>query len=207
MGTEEVKNNVIEKSKELSLLLDNFSGQFLSWFDKVFPPDTRKDKINHRFHAALPFLIAAMVLAIISTYCCYCCCFRGGGRGLMMKAPGRNCRMPRSTFESDPTSYFRNLRSYPGIIPTKSAAQAPAARLVAAAVPQMDGALGTNVFFRSFLGSVMTDTESLKLRPPVFQGSKNEDAYKFLYHHTYSEEQFIDDSYKMVLSRNSYPNC
>uniref|UniRef100_A0A0V0GUD1 Putative ovule protein n=1 Tax=Solanum chacoense TaxID=4108 RepID=A0A0V0GUD1_SOLCH len=115
MGIEEVKNYAIEKLKELFLLLNNFSGQFLSWFDKVFPPDTRKDKINHWFHVALPFLIVTMFFAVIS-YCCYCCCCRGGGRGRgrMMKAPGRNCRMQRSTFESNPRGYFRNLRSYPG---------------------------------------------------------------------------------------------
>lgn len=111
MGIEEVKNYAIEKLKELVLLLNNFSGQFLSWFDKVFPPDTRKGKINHWFHVALPFLIVTIFFAVIS----YCCCRgRGRGRGRMMKAPGRNCRMQRSTFESNPRGYFRNLRSYPG---------------------------------------------------------------------------------------------
>ncbi|KAK4380433.1 hypothetical protein RND71_002295 [Anisodus tanguticus] len=115
MGIEEVKNYVVDKLKELLLLLDNFGAQFLEWFDKVFPPDTRKDKINHWYHVALPFLITTLVFVVVS-YCCYCCCCRcrGGGRIRMMKAPGRNCRMPRSTFESNPSSYFRNLRSYPG---------------------------------------------------------------------------------------------
>ncbi|KAJ8574352.1 hypothetical protein K7X08_026157 [Anisodus acutangulus] len=115
MGIEEVKNYVVDKLKELLLLLDNFGAQFLEWSDKVFPPDTRKDKINHWYHVALPFLITTLVFVVVS-YCCYCCCCRrrGGGRIRMMKAPGRNCRMPRSTFESNPRSYFRNLRSYPG---------------------------------------------------------------------------------------------
>lgn len=117
MGIDEVKKYVIEKLKEVFLLLNNFSGQFLHWFDKVFPPETRKNKINHWFHVALPFLIATLVFALIS-YCCYCCCCRGRGRGRgrgrTMKAPGRNCRMPRSTFESNPRDYFQNLRAYPG---------------------------------------------------------------------------------------------
>ncbi|MCD9641077.1 hypothetical protein HAX54_026911 [Datura stramonium] len=118
MGIDEVKNYVVEKLKELLLLLDNFFGQFLGWFDKVFPPDTRKEKINHWFHVALPFLIVALIFAIVS----YCCC-RGRRDDdddhvyeeiRMMKAPGRNCTMSRSTFESDPKFYFQNLRSYPG---------------------------------------------------------------------------------------------
>ncbi|OIT36865.1 hypothetical protein A4A49_36404 [Nicotiana attenuata] len=117
MGIDEAKKYVVDKLKEVLLLLDNLGGQFLGWLDKVLPPETRKDKINHWFHVALPFLIASVIFAFI-TYCCYCCCCRrrrGGGRwGKTMKAPGRNCRMPRNTFESDPRSYFRNLRAYPG---------------------------------------------------------------------------------------------
>ncbi|KAL9319407.1 hypothetical protein ACSQ67_015924 [Phaseolus vulgaris] len=37
-----------------------------------------------------------------------CCCCRGGRT---MKAPGRNCRISRNSFERNPRAYFRNLRS------------------------------------------------------------------------------------------------
>ncbi|KAK7393696.1 hypothetical protein VNO78_22259 [Psophocarpus tetragonolobus] len=39
----------------------------------------------------------------------FCCCERAGRK--MMTAPGRNIRIVRSSFESNPASYFRKLRS------------------------------------------------------------------------------------------------
>lgn len=119
MGMEEVMKFVVEKLKEALLSVENFGAEALAWFDNIFPPETRGDKISHWFHVALPFLIAAVVLTVVVCFCrcCYRCCCRGGGGGgrmRTMKAPGRNVRMSRNVFESDPRGYFENLRAHPG---------------------------------------------------------------------------------------------
>ncbi|CAI9756148.1 unnamed protein product [Fraxinus pennsylvanica] len=119
MGVNEVMNFTVEKSKELRLAMENFGGEVVDWFDKVFPPETRGDKIHHWLHVATSFLImavASILFICIFRYCCRCCMGRGFGRVCvkMMKAPGRNFRMPRSVFESDPKGYFCNLRANPG---------------------------------------------------------------------------------------------
>ncbi|KAH6798679.1 hypothetical protein C2S51_035163 [Perilla frutescens var. frutescens] len=117
MGVEEVMKLVVEKLKEALLAVENWGAEALGWFDDVFPPETRGDTVSHWFHVALPWIIAAVVLTVVICLCrccCKCCCGGGGGRVRMMKAPGRNCRMPRSAFESNPRGYFRNLRAHPG---------------------------------------------------------------------------------------------
>nr|GLL32115.1 hypothetical protein Saspl_010887 [Ipomoea trifida]GMD13521.1 SAM and SH3 domain-containing protein [Ipomoea batatas]GMD21124.1 SAM and SH3 domain-containing protein [Ipomoea batatas] len=117
MGFDDIMNFVVEKLKEFLQTIQNLGGEALQWFDQIFPPETREDTIIHWVQVALPYLIAAVVLTLLicCCRCCCCCCRRGrGGLGRMMKAPGRNCRMPRSAFEANPRSYFRNLRAYPG---------------------------------------------------------------------------------------------
>ncbi|CDP00466.1 unnamed protein product [Coffea canephora] len=115
MGIESVEKFVVEKLKELWQAMENLWGQFLEWFDKIFPPETRGEKLHHWLQIALPIAIAGVVLSLL-LYCCYkCCCKCGGGRRVkMMKAPGRNCTMARPAFEANPKSYFRNLRAHPG---------------------------------------------------------------------------------------------
>ncbi|KAL5723272.1 hypothetical protein ACHQM5_006689 [Ranunculus cassubicifolius] len=54
-----------------------------------------------------PYLFGLLVLFIMGKT------FGGGGGsggGKMMKAPGRDYRMPRANFENNPRSYFRGLR-------------------------------------------------------------------------------------------------
>ncbi|CAI9756146.1 unnamed protein product [Fraxinus pennsylvanica] len=117
MGVNEVMNFIVEKLKELRLAMENFGGKVVDWFDKVFPPETRGDKIHHWLRVAIPFIIMAVapiVFIWIFRYCCLCRMGLGLGRVKMMKAPGRNFRMPRSVFESDPKRYFWNLRANPG---------------------------------------------------------------------------------------------
>ncbi|KAK4430109.1 hypothetical protein Salat_1311600 [Sesamum alatum] len=117
MGVEEVMKFVVEKLKEALLILENLGGEALAWLDRVFPPETRGDKIHHWLHVALPYLIATVVLAVVVWFCRCCrgCCLgRRGGRVRMMKAPGREYRMGRDVFESDPKGYFYNLRAHPG---------------------------------------------------------------------------------------------
>ncbi|KAM7484456.1 hypothetical protein LguiA_000465 [Lonicera macranthoides] len=106
---------VLEKLKELMMLVtDKFWGDWVvGWMDKVLPPETRGKQINHWFQLSTPFLIAGLLLIIFVGCCRICCCRRGGGRPMkMMKAPGRGgYRMPRDSFENNPRSYFRSLRS------------------------------------------------------------------------------------------------
>ncbi|KAH7839786.1 hypothetical protein Vadar_008894 [Vaccinium darrowii] len=98
MGAEEWFNYVVEKLKE-----------WLKKSDEVFPLETRGEDLKH-------WLIVVVLIACL--WCCCRCCCRGGGRGRpvrMMKAPGRDYRMPRHVFEENPRSYFRNLRGKTGI--------------------------------------------------------------------------------------------
>lgn len=113
MGFDETVSFVEEKLQDLWLGMEDFWRQFLNWFDKVFPPETRGEKLHQWLAMALPFLITGVAVFTL-LWCCYKCCCGGGGRVRMMKAPGRNCRMPRHVFEANPKSYFSNLRSNPG---------------------------------------------------------------------------------------------
>lgn len=113
MGDENVKDYVLEKLKEVLVFMQYWWEELIHWVDKVFPPETRGDKFSHWVQVGKPFLIAGLVLLMLICCfkcCCKCCC--GGRRSVrMMKAPGRNARMPRNVFERNPRSYFQNLRS------------------------------------------------------------------------------------------------
>ncbi|KAA8529305.1 hypothetical protein F0562_033896 [Nyssa sinensis] len=109
-SVESAMNYVVEKLKELLLVLENFGGDLLNSLDKLFPPETTGKQLHHWIQVAAPFVIAGVVL-LMCICCCRCCC-RHGGRGIrMMKAPGRDYMMPRHVFESNPQSYFSGLRS------------------------------------------------------------------------------------------------
>ncbi|KAK4376567.1 hypothetical protein RND71_002863 [Anisodus tanguticus] len=113
MVMEQVMSSVMEKLKEALLMMLNFGGEIVSWFDEVFPPETRVEKINYWFHLALPYLIIALFLSLFML-CCYCVALLGWGLSKlinkkMMKAPGRNYNIYRDDFELDPSDYFRRL--------------------------------------------------------------------------------------------------
>ncbi|KAL6573540.1 hypothetical protein OROHE_001999 [Orobanche hederae] len=109
---------VVEKLKESLLAFETLGEGALAWFDRIFPLETRGDKISHWNHVALPYLIAAVVLTTV-VCCCSCCCgyYRGrvrGGRKLKrMNASGRNYRTRGDMFERDPRGYLRNVRAHP----------------------------------------------------------------------------------------------
>uniref|UniRef100_M1DVS9 Uncharacterized protein n=1 Tax=Solanum tuberosum TaxID=4113 RepID=M1DVS9_SOLTU len=71
----------------------------------------------------------------------------------------------------------------PGVLPSAQATQAPTNPLVACTAPKVGGTGGNDTFFCPLLGSVMAGNEHemlttfLKLKPLVFLGSENEDAY------------------------------
>ncbi|KAA8532867.1 hypothetical protein F0562_033016 [Nyssa sinensis] len=95
MGAEGVMNCVVEKLKDFLLMLESFGGYLLGWLDNVFPPETTGEKVKHWLHVAAPFIITVVTL-LMCICCCRRCCGRGGRAVKMMKAPGRNYRMPRS---------------------------------------------------------------------------------------------------------------
>ncbi|KAH0644574.1 hypothetical protein KY284_032458 [Solanum tuberosum] len=74
----------------------------------------------------------------------------------------------------------------PGVLPSVQAIQAPTNPLVVSTAPKVDRTGGNNVFFHPLLGSVMTGKEHKiltmfsKLKPLVFLGTKNKDAYEFI---------------------------
>ncbi|KAL6529284.1 hypothetical protein OROGR_014907 [Orobanche gracilis] len=109
---------VAEKLKECLLAFETLGEGPLAWFDRIFPPETRGDKISHWNHVALPYLITAVVLTTVICFC-RCCCgyYRGrgsGGRRLRrMNDSGRNYRSRRDKFERDPRGYLRNIRAHP----------------------------------------------------------------------------------------------
>ncbi|PIN11051.1 hypothetical protein CDL12_16360 [Handroanthus impetiginosus] len=113
MRFDEVMKSVGEKLKEALLAVGNWGAEALAWFDGVFPPDRRCEMIKHWFHVAQPCLTAAVVLTMVVWLCGCCRLHGGGGRVKMMKAPGRNLRMPRRDFEINPRGYFQRLRSHP----------------------------------------------------------------------------------------------
>lgn len=114
---------LLGKLKEFLLLLENFWGFLVKKFDEVLPPDTRDETFRHWLEVGLPVGLAALLLLLFLCCCCrpllracfsfLCCCLccRGRRSVKMMKAPGRDYRMPRHVFESDPRSYFIDLHT------------------------------------------------------------------------------------------------
>ncbi|KAH0773664.1 hypothetical protein KY290_010801 [Solanum tuberosum] len=74
----------------------------------------------------------------------------------------------------------------PGVLPSVQATHGPANPPISSTAPWTGGTGGNESFFHPLLGSVMTGNEHemltmfLKLKPPVFLGSDNEDAYEFI---------------------------
>ncbi|KAJ8631831.1 hypothetical protein MRB53_025154 [Persea americana] len=99
---------LLEKLHEFVHLFENFWSFLVKKLDEVFPPETRAEKIKHWLEIGLPVALPAALL-LLCICCCGTCWLRRSIK--MMKAPGRGYMMPRHVFESDPRSYFINLRS------------------------------------------------------------------------------------------------
>lgn len=99
----------IEKLKQSFELIINMSASLVKRVDDVFPPEERAEIIGKLVHMAKPYLKPGLALLFIILFFCYCG-RSGGGAGKMMKAPGRNVRIPRARFEGNPRGYFRGLR-------------------------------------------------------------------------------------------------
>lgn len=79
-------------------------------------------------------------------------------------------------------AFFKGLAG-PEVLPS---AQVPFNPHVASSEPKKGGNVGTNVSIRPYSGSIMTGnghdmlTMFLKIKPPIFLGSKTEDTYEFI---------------------------
>ncbi|KAL3511017.1 hypothetical protein ACH5RR_030418 [Cinchona calisaya] len=152
IGSDDMINNLQDKQKGLTLMVENFGWSFTGWLDEVFPPEKRKDmllQLQHWIHIIAPFVVMGFVLLALFWCCgrcilcgckiillplfwccklCILCCCKIISLALfwckrcilccckikaakMMKAPGRDFRMPRHVFETNPKGYFRDLRA------------------------------------------------------------------------------------------------
>lgn len=112
VGADEMMNNLVEKLKQLFLMLENFGLFLVGRVDEVSPPETRKERLQHWLRVGAPFVVAGLVILVL--YWCFnrcirCCC--GVKAVKMMKAPGANFRIPRHVFEASPKGYFRALHA------------------------------------------------------------------------------------------------
>lgn len=105
VGADDLIHNLVEKLKEILVMLENSGSSLTAWLDKVFPRETRKERILHWIHVSAPYVLPGLFLIVL-----FWLCSRGKG-AKMMKAPGRNFRMPRTVFEADPKGYFRSLHA------------------------------------------------------------------------------------------------
>lgn len=103
---ERIISNIWEKMKEIGAetILKTLLEKLKQIFFEAFPTEKLDQRINV---IGLPFMI---ITGLVLFLLCSCCC---GGRKKqpvkMMKAPGRNSRMPRKSFEDNPRNYFQNL--------------------------------------------------------------------------------------------------
>ncbi|KAL5993788.1 hypothetical protein ACLOJK_038145 [Asimina triloba] len=112
MGKEGVGDFILKKLSELLILLENFVAYVVEKVNEAFPAETRSEQLKHWLHVAAPWVLG-LVLLLLCFRCCRSCCCRCCKTWnilKMMKASGRNYRMPRHAFESNPRSYFRDLR-------------------------------------------------------------------------------------------------
>ncbi|OIT36375.1 hypothetical protein A4A49_10463 [Nicotiana attenuata] len=108
--------NMVENAKEIvkksTPILANFVKTSFDWLLERIPQhpmiSTTKEKMsNWMKKSPLSFtnISIGSVLILLFYWCCK-------GKGKTMKAPGKkNARISRSSFESNPKSYFRDLRS------------------------------------------------------------------------------------------------
>ena len=101
-----------EIHKKSTSILANFVKMLSDWLLERIPQlpliSTAKDKLNSWMQKSpLSFtnISIGFVLILLFHWCCK-------GNGKTMKAPGKkNARISRRSFESNPKSYFRSLRS------------------------------------------------------------------------------------------------
>uniref|UniRef100_A0A7N0UJX2 Uncharacterized protein n=1 Tax=Kalanchoe fedtschenkoi TaxID=63787 RepID=A0A7N0UJX2_KALFE len=86
------------------LILSNFVAHAVEMIDEKCPQKTREEWLR----ASMPWLmVVLMIVSIVLVLRFFC---RKKRPVKMMKAPGRNHRMPRRDFASNPKKYFRELR-------------------------------------------------------------------------------------------------
>uniref|UniRef100_A0A5B7AWP2 Uncharacterized protein n=1 Tax=Davidia involucrata TaxID=16924 RepID=A0A5B7AWP2_DAVIN len=76
IGVDMGMNYVLEKLKELLLVVENFGGYLVGWLDELLPPETRGKQLRHLLQATAAFLITPVVLFVFFRCGGYLCrCF------------------------------------------------------------------------------------------------------------------------------------
>ncbi|TMW87689.1 hypothetical protein EJD97_019612 [Solanum chilense] len=107
-------------------------------------------------------------------------CSRGRdrGRGRRRVASTRYGCLDQQIF-----SFMKGLDG-PRVLPSAQATQAPTNPFISITTPKVGGNVGTDVFFSTLVGSVMTGNDHdmltmfFMLKPPIFVNSESEDAYE-----------------------------
>lgn len=100
--------NLEENLKEVVKTVERIGRSIVSPPDMQLRIRTAREKLQ--LHAL--YFVMGLILLVSLWFCCRCFRYCGRMRAVkMMKAPGRNFRMPRANFKANPRSYFRNLHS------------------------------------------------------------------------------------------------
>mgnify|MGYP004717005891 CR=1 FL=1 len=60
VGADEMMNNLVEKLKQLFMMLENFSLFLVGRLDDAFPPETRKERLQYWLRVGAPFVVAGL---------------------------------------------------------------------------------------------------------------------------------------------------
>lgn len=114
---------ILQKLKELMMALNNFWDYLVDEWNSRRPSDVKISEffswiketglpwlIRNRYQVLGGILIVCLLFWFLKRCCCCCCSERRVRYYRMMKTPGRDYRMRRDDFESDPRSYFQDLR-------------------------------------------------------------------------------------------------
>ncbi|CAI9096422.1 OLC1v1032569C1 [Oldenlandia corymbosa var. corymbosa] len=108
IGADEMIYNLGQKlNKVLFWMMEKLGSILMALLGRIFPPETRKERIRYWILVGGPYAAVAVLLIMVLIVFGNCSSKKGEK---MMKAPGREFRMPRRDFEANPKGYFHGIR-------------------------------------------------------------------------------------------------